>query len=145
MVDCAQAEAVAYDRQALLLEVADDVGGVEEAGLLESADCALVCIGRQHARAEARLVQAHARFANGVAALNRTVRKEGLALVVGRLVRGVDAQRRGAALRRGLVDPFLEVQKRNPPPTESEPLIERALVRQLRPVLRTQHIEGRET
>jgi hypothetical protein len=83
MVDRAEAEPVAHDRQPLLLEIADDVGGVEQACLLEPADCALVRVCRQHARPEAGLVQSHARFADGVAALERVVGQQWLALVVG--------------------------------------------------------------
>ena len=82
VVDRAEAEPVGHRRLAGELRVGDDVGRVEEPGLLEPADRALVRVRREHAGAEAGLVEAHACLADGVAPFDRVVGKEGLALVV---------------------------------------------------------------
>ena len=55
--------------------------GVEEAGLLEPTDRAPARVGREHATAEARLMEPDARLAHGVPALERCVDRYRIALV----------------------------------------------------------------
>ena len=60
MVDRAQAQPVRDDGLAALLEVADDVRGVEEALVPERADGAPLLVRREDQAAEVRLVNARA-------------------------------------------------------------------------------------
>ena len=82
-MDRAEAEAVAHERLSRRLRVADDVRRVEEPQLLQPADRAAVAVGREHAAAEVRLVDALLHLADDVAALDRVLDVDGLALVVG--------------------------------------------------------------
>ena len=82
MVDRTQAESVGNRRLARLVGVANDVRRVEQSRLLKPANSALIRIGREHATAEARLVEPNASLANGVVALDRLGGKDPVAFVV---------------------------------------------------------------
>ena len=66
VVDRAQADTVGDDGFAMQLEVADDVRGVEQTRFLQSADRAQIPVRGDDAAAEACLVYADPRLAEGV-------------------------------------------------------------------------------
>ncbi len=83
MVDRAEAQPVGDHRLALVLDVADYVGRVEEPRFTEAADRAAARVGGQDAAAELRLVHADARLPDEVAPLDRVLDRDGLRLVEG--------------------------------------------------------------
>jgi len=76
-----QAEPVRDLGSAGRIEIAHDVGCVEESDLLESADRALVTVGGNHKPAEAPLVEADLHFPRGVLSLERIVDNGWLVIV----------------------------------------------------------------
>ncbi|MGH3093697.1 MAG: hypothetical protein ACRDOG_15415 [Gaiellaceae bacterium] len=82
-MDRAEAEPVAHDGLAVRLRVGDDVGGVQEADLLQPADRALAAVRGDDAAAEPCLVEPHLDVADDVATLDRIVEERGLLLVHG--------------------------------------------------------------
>lgn len=81
VVDRAEAEPVANERLAVLFDVADDVRGVQQPDLFESADRAAVPIRRQDGAPELRLVDALRDLSNDITTFYRVVEVNGLALV----------------------------------------------------------------
>jgi len=71
VVDRAQAQPVGDDGLPGRIGVPENVRRVEQACLLEPADCTLVAVRGEHPSTEAGLVKAHARLPNGVAALDQ--------------------------------------------------------------------------
>jgi len=81
VVDRVQAQAVLDDGLAAILEVSDDVGGIEEPHLLEPADRAAVAVCGEDDAAEARLMHARPDPADDIASLDRILEQDGLSLV----------------------------------------------------------------
>ncbi len=73
MVNRAEAEAVVHRCFPVCLEVADDVGGIEQSCLLEPTDSALIAVGRQDTTAEPRLMDSDVRLTHDVATLDRVL------------------------------------------------------------------------
>jgi len=77
MVNRAEAEAVVHRCFPVCLEVADDVGGIEQSCLLEPTDSALIAVGRQDTTAEPRLMDSDVRLTHDVATLDRVLMRAG--------------------------------------------------------------------
>ena len=81
MVNRAEAEPVRNERLAGLLEIADDVRGVEKSRLLEAADRAAGVVREQDLPAKTRLMYPDAYLADSVSPLTLILEKHGLSLV----------------------------------------------------------------
>jgi hypothetical protein len=81
VVDRAQTEPVRNDRRALLLEIADDVRGVEKPQFFETADSALVVVRGEDEAAEASLMHPAPDLTIHIPAFDEVVRWQGLLLI----------------------------------------------------------------
>src|SRR6185437_10255121 len=81
MMDGAEAESVADRRIAVLLSVADDVRGIQEAGLPQTADRTPIAVCRHDPRAEPCLMNADSGLAKHVPPLESVLHDDGLELV----------------------------------------------------------------